>query len=83
VPGTTKTPPSTAWTDAFELIAEEANQRMDDATSPSQAAARYSDGKEALHSAIERARALGDVRRVERLAARLGEIKAIFRSQLS
>ncbi len=71
------------WTDAFELMAEEAYQRMYDATSPSDAAARYSDAKEALYSAIGRARALGDNERVERLQARLDAIKSVFRSQFS
>ena len=56
---------------------------MYDATSPSEATARYSDAKEALYSAIERARALGDGPRVDRLEARLAEIKAVFRSQFS
>ncbi len=71
------------WTDAYELMAEEAYGRMYDATSPSDAAARYSDAKEALYSAIERAQALGDGERVARLQARLDEIKAVFRSQFS
>ena len=71
------------WTDAFEVMAEEAYERMYDATSPSDATARYSDAKEALHSAIGRARALGDGKRVARLQERLDEIKAVFRSQFS
>ena len=71
------------WIDGFELIAEEAYRRMYDTTSASDAAARYSDAKEAFHSAIERAQALGDTQRVERLRKRLDEIKAVFRSQFS
>lgn len=74
---------SVEWTDGFELIAEDAYRRMYDATSPSEATARYSDAKEALYSAIERAQALGDPKRVERLQKRLAEIKAVFRSQFS
>ena len=71
------------WIDAVELIAEEAYARMYDATSPTEATARYSDAKEAFYTAIERAQALGDKQRVERLQARLDEVKAIFRSQFS
>ncbi len=80
---TNKPLPNKEWLDAFELMAEEAYRLMYDATSPSDATARYSDAKEALYSAIERARALGDAPRVERLQARLAEIKAVFRSQFS
>jgi hypothetical protein len=71
------------WIDGMELLAEEAYARMYDATSPSEATARYSDAKEAFYSAIERAQALGDIPRVERLQARLDEVKAVFRSQFS
>jgi len=71
------------WIDGFELLAEQAYARMYDAISPSEATARYSDAKEAFYSAIERAQALGDMPRVERLQARLAEVKAVFRSQFS
>lgn len=74
---------SAEWTDGFVLIAEDAYRRMYDATSPSDTAARYSDAKEALHSAIERAQAMGDPKRIERLQKRLAEIEAVFRSQFS
>ena len=70
-------------TDGYEAMAEDAYRRMYDATSPSDATARYSDAKEALYSAIERAKLLGDTARAERLQARLAEIKAVFRSQFS
>jgi hypothetical protein len=67
----------------FERQAEEAYDRMYDATSSSDAAARYSDAKEALHSAIALAEGLGQEETARRLEARLGEIKAVFRSQFS
>jgi len=67
----------------FERQAEEAYSRMYDATSPSDATARYSDAKEALHSAIGIARRLADQDSASRLEARLAEIKAVFRSQFS
>ena len=69
--------------DEYEVMAEEAYRRMYDATSASDATARYSDAKEALYCAIERANSLGDIARAERLKARLAEIKAVFRSQFS
>jgi hypothetical protein len=56
---------------------------MYDATSQSDASARYSDVKEALHSAIGIARRLGDHDNASRLEEQLGEIKAVFRSQFS
>ena len=56
---------------------------MYDATSSSDAAARYSDAKEALHSAIALANGLGRDETARRLEARLSEIKAVFRSQFS
>ena len=83
MPRTIKPPPSTEWTDGFELIAERAYSLMYDAACPSEATASYSDAKGALCSAIERARALGDGSRVDRLEARLAEIKAVFLSQFS
>jgi hypothetical protein len=67
----------------FERQAEDAYSRMYDATSASDAAARYSDAKEALHSAIALANGLGQEETARRLAARLDEIKAVFRSQFS
>jgi hypothetical protein len=63
----------------YERLAEEAYTRMYDATSD--AAARYSDAKEALHSAIALAHGLGQHQTAKRLEARLAEIKAVFRSQ--
>lgn len=83
MPKINKPSPSTEWTDGFELIAERAYSLMYDATSPSEATARYYDAKGAFYSAIERAPALGDGPRVERLEARLAEIKVVFRSQFS
>jgi hypothetical protein len=67
----------------FERQAEDAYSRMYDATSASTAAARYSDAKEALHSAIALAVGLGQHETGRRLDARLSEIKAVFRSQFS
>jgi hypothetical protein len=67
----------------FERRAEDAYSRMYDATSASNAAVRYSDAKEALHSAIALANGLGQQDTARRLAARLDEIKAVFRSQFS
>lgn len=67
----------------FERQAEEAYGRMYDAASASGVTARYSDAKEALHSAIGIAHALGDEDSTSRLEARLAEIKAVFRSQFS
>lgn len=67
----------------FERQAEEAYGAMYDATSPSDAAARYSDAKEALYSAIGLANGLGQEETAKRLEARLREIKAVFRSQFS
>ena len=56
---------------------------MYDATSSSDATARYSDAKEALHSAIALAHGLGQPETAKRLEARLAEIKSVFRSQFS
>jgi hypothetical protein len=67
----------------FERQAEDAYSRMYDATSASDAAARYSDAKEALHSALALANGLGQEETARRLDARLSEIKAVFRSQFS
>ncbi len=65
----------------FERQAEQAYDRMYEARPGSELAARYSDAKEALHEAIALARSLGLSRETRRLAARLQEIKTIFRSQ--
>jgi hypothetical protein len=62
----------------FEAQAEQAYDKMYDATNSTDAAARYSDAKEALHDAIGLARRLGQAVRLE---ARLDHIKAVFRSQ--
>jgi hypothetical protein len=67
-----------AW---LEAQAEAAYDRMYDARSGSDAAARYSDAKEALHDAIGLARRLGRGEDAERLTARLEHIKTVFRSQ--
>jgi hypothetical protein len=64
-------------------LVEEAYGRLYDATSSSDAAARYSDAKEALHTAIALAHGLGRPQTAKRLEARLDEIKAVFRSQFS
>ncbi len=67
-----------AW---FEAQAEAAYDKMYDASSSTEAAARYSDTKEALHDAIGLARRLGQTTVATRLEARLDHIKAVFRSQ--
>jgi hypothetical protein len=54
---------------------------MYDARTPGDAAARYSDAKEALYDAIGLARGLRRTEQAERLEARLDHIKAVFRSQ--
>lgn len=69
--------------DFFERQAEAAYGHMYDVASYSDAAARYSDAKEALHSAIGLADAIGDKASAERLRRRLDQIKAVFRSQFS
>ena len=69
-----------AW---FEARAEEAYDKMYDATHGTGAAARYSDAKEALRDAIALARRRGQGAVATRLQARLAHIKAVFRSQFS
>ena len=69
-----------AW---FEAQAEAAYDKMYDVASSTEAAARYSDAKEALHDAIGLARRLGRDAVASRLEARLDHIKAVFRSQFS
>jgi hypothetical protein len=67
----------------FERQAEEAYSRMYNAASTTEAAARYSDAKEALYDAIGLAKKLKQHETARRLEARLAEIKAVFRSQFS
>ena len=67
-----------AW---LEAQAEQAYDKMYDATHSTDAAARYSDAKEALHDAIGLARRLQREDEVTRLEARLAQVKAVFRSQ--
>jgi hypothetical protein len=67
-----------AW---FEAQAEAAYDKMYDARHGSNAAALYSDAKEALYEAIGLARRLGQDAVASRLEARLAHIKAVFRSQ--
>jgi hypothetical protein len=67
----------------LEAQAETAYDQMYDAMSSTDAAARYSDAKEALADAIALARRLGQDAAVTRLEARLAHIKAVFRSQFS
>ena len=69
-----------AW---FEAQAEQAYDKMYDATHSTEAAARYSDAKDAMSDAIALARRLGQDATVARLEARLAHIKAVFRSQFS
>jgi gluconate kinase len=67
-----------AW---LEALAEAAYDKMYDATNGTEAAARYSDAKEALSDAIGLAHRLGHAKVATRLEARLVHIKAVFRSQ--
>jgi hypothetical protein len=69
-----------AW---FEAQAEQAYDKMYDATHSTDAAARYSDAKDAMSDAIALARRLAQDATVTRLEARLAHIKAVFRSQFS
>ena len=69
-----------AW---FEAQAEQAYDKMYDATHSTEAAAHYSDAKNAMSDAIALARRLGQDATVARLEARLTHIKAVFRSQFS
>jgi hypothetical protein len=69
-----------AW---FEVQAEQAYDKMYDANHSTEAAARYSDAKEAMRDAIALARRLGQDATVTRLETRLAHIKAVFRSQFS
>jgi gluconate kinase len=67
-----------AW---LEAQAEAAYDKMYDATNGTEAAARYSDAKEALSDAIGLAHRLGHATVATRLETRLAHIKAVFRSQ--
>jgi hypothetical protein len=67
----------------LEAQAETAYDQMYDAVHSTDAAARYSDAKEALADAIGLARRLGQDAAVTRLEARLAHIKAVFRSQFT
>ena len=67
----------------FEAQAEAAYDKMYDAASSTEAAARYSDAKESLRDAIGLARRLRQDAVATRLEARLAHIKAVFRSQFS
>jgi hypothetical protein len=69
--------------DNLEAQAEAAYAKMYDAMTATEAAARYSDAKEALHDAIGLARRLGKADAAHRLDARLAHIKAVFRSQFA
>jgi hypothetical protein len=67
----------------LEAQAETAYDQMYDAMCSTDAAAHYSDAKEALADAIGLARRLRQDAVVTRLEARLAHIKAVFRSQFS
>jgi len=67
----------------LETQAEAAYDKMYDARHSSNAAALYSDAKEALYEAIGLARRLGQDAVASRLEARLAHIKAVFRSQFT
>jgi hypothetical protein len=69
-----------AW---LEAQAENAYDKMYDASHSTGAAARYSDAKEAMREAIALARRLGHGAVATRLEARLAHIKAVFRSQFT
>jgi len=65
----------------LEAQAEAAYTKMYDARDSTEAAARYSDAKEALYDAIGLAGRLGKVDIAARLEQRLAHFKAVFRSQ--
>jgi hypothetical protein len=67
----------------LEAQAEAAYERMYHCTNSTEAAARYSDAKEALYDAIGLAGRLGKADTAGRLSARLAHIKAVFRSQFA
>ncbi len=64
----------------LERLGEAYYDSMYDARHP---AADYTNAKDAFRSAIALAREIGEITTVERLQARLGHIKAVFRSQFS
>jgi hypothetical protein len=61
---------------------EQAYDKLYDAAHSTEAAARYSDAKEAMRDAIGLARWLGQDATAVRLEAGLAHIEAVFRSQL-
>ncbi len=65
----------------LESQAEAAYDKMYEAHSPGDAAARYADAKDYLSDALALARRLEAQDAVARLEARLAHIKAVFRSQ--
>ncbi len=67
----------------LERAAEKSYDLMYDARTPTDAAAHYSDAKEALHDAIGIARRAGFEDTAKRLEQRLAHIKAVFRSQFT
>ena len=67
----------------LEAQAEAAYDQMYDATNGTDAAARYSDAKEALGDAIGLARRLGQGPVATRLEARLAHIKAVCSGRTS
>ena len=66
-----------------EALAEVSYAKMYDDINATDAAARYSDAKEALHDAIGLARRLGQTEASQRLETRLEHVKSVFRSQFS
>ena len=64
----------------LERLGEAYYDAMYDARNPS---ADYANAKDAFRDAITLADELGDMATVERLQARLGHIKAVFRSQFT
>ena len=76
-------PTDTERLDLLVTCAEAAYAAMYDAPDFTTAAARYSDAKEALHTAIELARKLGRRTLAGQLSQRLVHIKDVYRSQFS
>jgi hypothetical protein len=67
----------------LEAQAEAAYTKLYDVRDATNAAACYSDAKEALYDAIGLARRLGKLDLAARLEQRLAHIKAVFRSQFT
>ena len=65
----------------FERQADEAYRQMYDATSPSDATARYGDAKDALFGGIRIAYEIRDPATLTRLARSLWAVRAVFRTQ--